>query len=131
MSIRLGEDLLVGQEVRLDAASIEAIANRVVEKLRGDEQLLDAAEVARRLGRSRDWVYRHANELGAVRLGDGDRPRLHFRPSVVNAYIDACKSSRRTHLESTPVAKRKSPAARVGEKAGNHDLLPIRGENLA
>lgn len=41
--------------------------------------------VARRLGRSREWVYRHADELGAVRLGVGERPRLGFHPARVAA----------------------------------------------
>jgi predicted DNA-binding transcriptional regulator AlpA len=39
---------------------------------------LDALEVARRLGVSREWVYEHAAELGATRLGSGRRPRLRF-----------------------------------------------------
>ncbi|MFZ0974640.1 MAG: hypothetical protein WAN22_20595 [Solirubrobacteraceae bacterium] len=76
----------------LDPAVIEEIAERlsgaivarVVEVLR-EEGLsprpseatawLHAQEVAQRLGVSREWVYEHADELGALRIGSGPRPR--------------------------------------------------------
>lgn len=41
-------------------------------------RVLDAAQVARLLGRDRHWVYDHAGELGAFRYGDGPRARLGF-----------------------------------------------------
>jgi hypothetical protein len=67
--------------VILDAEDIELIAARVVELLREEtpaaSRLVDAAEVARELGVDRDWVYAHARELGARRIG-GDRGRLRF-----------------------------------------------------
>jgi len=40
-------------------------------------RLVDAATLARMLGVKRDWVYAHAGQLGAVRLG-GPRGRLRF-----------------------------------------------------
>jgi excisionase family DNA binding protein len=40
--------------------------------------LVDAAEVARRLGVGRSTVYAHSRELGAVEVGTGRRPRLRF-----------------------------------------------------
>jgi hypothetical protein len=40
-------------------------------------RLADAATVARRLGVTRNWVYAHADQLGAMRLGNG-RGRLRF-----------------------------------------------------
>jgi hypothetical protein len=78
---------------------VERIAARVVELLRGDAPLLDATAVALRLGRSRDWVYRHAAELGAVRLGEGDRPRLGFDPAKVAAYGASVSSAGRRTLD--------------------------------
>lgn len=72
------------------AVDVEAIARRVVEML-GDRlivglangpDLVDAAELARRLGTRRSWIYSHAAELGAIRLGAGPRPRLRFDASV-------------------------------------------------
>lgn len=50
--------------------------------------LIDATDVAERFGKTRDWVYDHADDLGAVRLGDGPRPRLAFDSQRVAAYID-------------------------------------------
>lgn len=40
--------------------------------------LVDAAGLATYLGVSREWVYDHAEQLGARKLGDGPRPRLRF-----------------------------------------------------
>jgi hypothetical protein len=69
--------------VRLDPDDIEAIARHVA-KLIADSlppppavRYVDAAEVARALSVERDWVYAHAGELGAVRLG-GSQGRLRF-----------------------------------------------------
>ena len=76
-------------EVRLDSESIEALARRLAELLSPGEpaqsraQLITAEEVARWWGVSRRWVYDHADELGAHRLGGGRRPRLRFDPDEV------------------------------------------------
>jgi hypothetical protein len=72
--------------VHLDNASVEAIARRVAELLsseHGSEGWIDAAEVARRYSLSRDFVYEHADELGAVRIGSGPKGRLRFDPAKV------------------------------------------------
>ncbi len=69
---------------------IDAIVERVVEAIRSEGNVrptreatawLDAREVAQRLGVSREWVYEHAEELGASRIGTGPRPRLRFAPT--------------------------------------------------
>lgn len=52
------------------------------------EPLVDAVEIARLLGKTRSWVYEHAGELGAVRLGSGPRPRLGFSPTRVAAHFE-------------------------------------------
>ncbi len=76
-------------EVRLDADSIDALANRLAELLAPREpqlpraRLITAEEVARWWGIGRRWVYDHADELGARRLGGGRRPRLRFDPDEV------------------------------------------------
>jgi hypothetical protein len=93
--------MMVGTPAAVDEL-VERIALRVVELLRGEAPLLDAAAVARRLGRSRDWVYRDADELGAVRLGDGERPRLGFDPARVAAYgAGGSSAGRRTQGAKT------------------------------
>jgi len=71
----------VSTVVQLDPASIEAVARRVADLMRDQEigsDLVDATEVARRFGVSRDYVYEHADKLGATRLGNGSRARLRF-----------------------------------------------------
>jgi hypothetical protein len=64
-------------------------------------QLLDAAAVARMLGVTRGWVYEHAAELGAIRLGAGSRPRLRFDPLRVGMALEDGLApqlgARRTH----------------------------------
>jgi hypothetical protein len=66
----------------------DLLAERLASRLRGlapgrAEPLVDAAEIARLHGKTRSWVYEHAGELGAVRLGSGRRPRLGFSPARV------------------------------------------------
>lgn len=83
MVTELDTDLLDSIVARL----VEPIAKRVVEMIQEQGMLadsspsnawLDAAGVAQRLGVTREWVYEHADELGAVRIGSGCRPRLRF-----------------------------------------------------
>ena len=49
-------------------------------------RVLDAAAVAQLLGRERQWVYDHANELGAFRYGDGPRARLGFDAQAIERW---------------------------------------------
>lgn len=85
-------------EVRLAPESIEALAAALAEALggeageRGREEEPDrtsAAEIARRWGVGRRWVYDHAEELGARRMGKGSRPRLRFDPAEVAERLGA------------------------------------------
>jgi hypothetical protein len=91
-------------------------------------ELVDAAELARRFGIERSWVYSHAIELGAIKLGSGAKPRLRFDPQI------AAKVLRKAGEGSAA-----DPPARSGERADQPSvsggsgvrLLPIReqGEN--
>ena len=113
--------MAASQAFELDPAVIEEIADRlsrrhrrrVVEVLRERDEArrarrpawLDAQEVARQLGVSREWVYEHADELGAMRIGSGPRPRLRFPPPVSTAgpaSRDLCRSRRRTGADVEP-----------------------------
>ena len=49
-------------------------------------RLLTAAEVAERLHVSRAYVYEHASELGALRLGDGPKAHLRFDEDALACY---------------------------------------------
>jgi hypothetical protein len=77
-------------EVRLAPESVEAVAHRLAELLAARpgpsaprRQLITAAEVSEWWGVERSWVYAHADDLGARRLGAGRRPRLRFDPDEV------------------------------------------------
>jgi hypothetical protein len=53
---------------------------------------VNAAELICELGTSRQFVYRHADELGAMRLSDGGRPRLLFElESAHSAFLAIAK----------------------------------------
>ena len=120
---------MASARIKLDPPTVEAIARRVVEILerRGlqGRELVDAAELARRFGIERSWVYSHAIELGAVKLGGGPKPRLRFDPQ------SAARVLRKAGEEATA-----DPPARSGKRADRHSagggsgvrLLPIRGE---
>ena len=78
--------------MRLDDEDIERIAARVAELLQEGRdadavRFVDAAFVARKLDVDRDWVYAHARELGAVRLG-GPRGRLRFDLQTIRRQLD-------------------------------------------
>ena len=114
-----------GGDVRLDADSIDAIAQRVADILRAEsfptrEPLITATDVAARFGVSRTWVYDNAQRLGAIRLGTGSKARLRFDPERVSDFIEVEPNSReRSEGRSAPAP------TRWLEKA---DLIPIRGD---
>ena len=69
----------------LTAGDVEAIAEATARKLAeivGSPAptfgLVDARELAADLGVSPDYVYAHATELGAMRLGFGPKARIRF-----------------------------------------------------
>ena len=99
----------------------DLLADRLAVRLGGlmpeqPEPLVDAAEIARRHGKTRWWVYQHAGELSAVRLGSGPRPRLGFSPARVAAALGKIsdpapltlpqrakpRRERRRHTDRTP-----------------------------
>lgn len=110
------------EEVRLTSETIEALAQRIAKLVRVDRptaqpgRLMSAAEVAQWCGVDRSWVYAHAEELGARRLGGGERPRLRFDPFEVSARID------------TLAVSGSGPGSRYGPIAGDarRDSLPRR-----
>jgi hypothetical protein len=113
------------EEVVIAAQSVEAIASRVVALLHalnqhGSREWVDARELARLLGLSRNTVYAKADELGGIRLGTGTRARLRFD---VGEATEALRSRERPASRTS----RKLGGRRQGRSSGI-DLLPIRGE---
>lgn len=83
-------------EVKLTPSEIDAIVGRVAELLqsrrtacpvRPQPRMVTAAEVARWCGVERSWVYAHAEDLGARKIGTGERPRLRFDLAEVSERI--------------------------------------------
>jgi hypothetical protein len=114
-----------GPTLKLAPEVIDAIARRVVELLaRGvpaRHELVDAAELARRLGVERSWVYTHAIQLGAIKLGNGRRPRLRFDPQVA---IERIRARERQGTNEGPPQRAPQPRPADGERPR---LLPIKG----
>jgi predicted DNA-binding transcriptional regulator AlpA len=89
-------------EVKLTPSEIDAIVSRVAELLQSrraarpvrlQPRMVTAAEVAQWCGVERSWVYAHAEELGARKIGTGERPWLRFDPAEVSERIAALGGS--------------------------------------
>lgn len=112
---------------------VERIACRVVELLEQSaanrDRLLTAAEVAGRLGVDRSFVYEHAVELGAIRLGEGSKGRLRFRWERVLEALepDVPGSQGRGSRSAQPQSQ---PRPRRRRRPANVELLPVHGEPL-
>ena len=65
---------------RLTPQDVEAIARRVAElvRSRGDVGWATADELARRLAVRPGWIYRHAGELGGIKLGSAPNAPWRF-----------------------------------------------------
>ena len=90
------------------------------------EPLVDAAAVAGYLAVEREWVYEHAAELGARRLGSGPRARLRFSISEVDARLSTCSDSRGSFTPE-PAPQAASRVRRLRPLGTSAALLPVRG----
>lgn len=76
--------------VDLTPQAVEQVATRVAQILNRRQQdqerqrmseptgMLTVSQLAQHLHLNRAWVYEHADQLGAIRLGDGPKARLRF-----------------------------------------------------
>lgn len=108
---------------------VEAIAQRVVELLseRPAPGLLSPGQLAVRLGRSAEWVRDHADELGAMRVGEGPRPRLWFDLDEVMKRLTSRSDGERSQKPQSPVRAGRSARRRQSALGTGSGLLPIRG----
>jgi hypothetical protein len=124
-----------------DLALVEATAQRVLELLAerdapaGHLRLVSAGELAEILGVSRDYVYRHAEELGAIRVG-GEGPRsehggrrLRFDVEKAIGAQSGCQTGEESHPPDPPTGPAKSRRRRRGALGSDVSLLPIGGRN--
>jgi hypothetical protein len=107
----------------------DLLAERLAVRLSGltparAEPLVDAAEIARLHGKTRSWVYEHAGELGAVRLGSGPRPRLAFSPARVAERLEKVDKPSTAPLPKT--SQRRRRGQRAGRTASGAPLLHVR-----
>jgi hypothetical protein len=106
--------------VTLDDEDIEAIAQRVTKLLAhtppAPPRLVDAATLAGMLGVERDWIYAHATELGAIRLG-GPTGRLRFEPG------HALKELRQPPAPAVPPPPERRPRRRARQPVGGLELI--------
>lgn len=137
-----------GHPTRLHPADIEAIAELAAQRSAqlvlaalhdgnpmnggdpmevGAAGLVDATAIARQLRVDRSWVYAHADELGAVRLGDGPRPRLRFDPAKATAAMTARQTSERSPRPAERAAASLPGRRRRRAPGSGAQLLPIRG----
>jgi predicted DNA-binding transcriptional regulator AlpA len=116
-----------------DADHVQAIAEAVADVLaeRGlvvyagpspSARILKVAEVARLLGRSAAWVYEHAAELGAIRMGSGPRARIGFDVAT----IDQWKRDHQTPAQQTRGPRRRPRRATVPSGANLLPYEPLR-----
>jgi hypothetical protein len=110
-------------------ADLILIARRVVEVLREEEEpvsrgLLKTEEAARLLGVDAEWVRANRVALGAVKLGDGPKPRLRFPREAIDAYLTARKVGAVVSFEEQPMSRPKA-SCRSG---GSTPSLPATGQ---
>jgi hypothetical protein len=120
---------------QLPPETIEAIAQRVAQLLSehraptAGPQLVDAEQLAPQLGLTRAWVYQHAQELGAIRLGHGPKARLRFNPiTAAEALADRDQDA---ELKSSGSAAKRTRGRPRRKPPSGTTLLPIRGQNAA
>ena len=89
-------------------------------------RLLTAAELARELGTSRDWVYQHADTLpGTLKLGKGPRPRLRFDLDAVIKGLKIEGTATGECVDQFPPPVRRPQAAPSSSSPSK--WLPIKG----
>lgn len=113
----------------LSEADIEAVAARVADLLRTGQasaELVDAAEIARRFGVSRDFVYDHADDLGAVRLGKRPQGSPPLRSGEGRSSVEEATREARPAGPPRPDSTQLLPAPGARAMTAVADLVAIR-----
>ena len=110
----------------LDDEVLDALADRIADRVAdrmgagSTSRLLTADELASELGVERGWVYRHARELGAVRLGDGPQGRLRFDSERAREAL-SCLGDKQSQPENLSTGGRTR-----ARRSPRHTRLPAR-----
>jgi hypothetical protein len=106
--------------VTLTDEQLDALADRIAARVNTNTAsasgMVDAATLAAHLGVARSYVYAHADELGAVRLG-GPRGRLRFALPVADTARHQRQSAdvgRPEQRPTTPRRRRRTAQPHVG-----------------
>jgi hypothetical protein len=94
------------------------------------EGLVDVKATADYLGVDASFVYEHADQLGARRLGSGPKARLRFNLAEVDERLNVCSSGRRSS-EADSASQAVSRPRRRRTLGSDVPLLPIRGAEEA
>lgn len=109
--------------MRLHPDDVAAIASQVADRLGAQQhgRLVDTATLAETLGVSSGFVRAHADQLGAVRIGDGPKARLRF--DIAQALAALAKTASASPSKAAPAVARRHAAGR----RTSVPLLPVRG----
>lgn len=109
---------------RLADDQLERLADLLAERGVSREDLVSAERLAKYLGVDEGYVYAHADELGARRLGAGPKARLRFSLREVDERLRAMRGGAVESPVTTPKPRRRpSRVTPTGVR-----LLPIRGK---
>jgi hypothetical protein len=108
---------------RLHPDDVAAIASQVADRLVVPQhpRLVDTATLAEVLGVSPGFVRAHADQLGAVRIGNGPKARLRFDIDQARAALARASSASPSKAASS-VARPYAAGRRTSVP-----LLPVRG----
>lgn len=120
-------ELILESELERLAARV---ADLVVDRLSAGPPLMDADALARFLGVKRSYVYEHANELGAVRLGDGPKARLRFDAAEAKRRL-SCSTGRGPEPAEKQTVEPIRSRRRTRPMGTGPELLPVRGSGNA
>lgn len=120
----------------LTPADIAAVADAVADRMarEPEQRYVDAKGAASYLSVSTDWVYENQGQLGAVRLGEGSRPRLRFDLRKLDEYANACtvgKSSLPDQTAEQSGSKRGRPRRYRATAPGVPVIAPDQGDQRA
>jgi hypothetical protein len=101
-------------------------SDRLIARARADGRLVTVAELASWLQVDPSYVYEHADELGAMRLGTGPKARLRFDLEDVRQRI-SCEAGRES-VRPDAASQAASRRRRRRPLGTTVPLLPIRGK---
>jgi len=119
--------------VDLTPQAVEQVATRVAQLLRHDQQThadtpaqtgwMTAKELAAHLKLNPAWVYEHADELGAIRTGDGPKARMRFD---LYTATQALKQHQRQTPTPAPAPRMRRMPSRPKPYPADAPLLQVR-----